>query len=211
MLSQENFFYSILIDVIIPIGTLVIGIITERTLNITFRISNFFKDESRINQSQTIKGENNTSAQAGNVHGDMYVGTKKSAVENEPSTTAHKSYQLPHDDKQFVLFVEDKLKYFDLNNVRFHEVYEKGYSYLNNNRIDLASSEYYTAFRKVKEVFLDRSKYIENPPEELIMGFSKRLGTLKEFSKKEDMSKDNLSEIVDGLEDNIVDLSKHLP
>ena len=192
MLPEDYNFYSFLVDVIIPIGTFVFGLLAERKWHV---IGNLFQihDESKSEQSQKTHGSNSRALQARDIYGDVSLG------DNSTGSVTNVPEQLPYKENQFVETVERMLGGKNVTST-FSDRYKDGYKHLRNSCPALAASSYLSAFLQTKETFLTKANYRDEVNESLIQALEGNFSSLQGLS---DTSTDNIEElkrIVSGIE-----------
>ncbi len=177
--------YNILVDVIIPIATFIVGLIVERKWS-TFQIHN----KGKIEQSQKIRGDNNKVLQMqGNYSFLNYISSNTDNVPN----------QLPYKENQFVEKVVNILKIKNITS-NFADDYKDGYKHLINNCPSLAASSYLSAFLQVKEIFLTKANYRTEVNENLIKMLESNFRNLQKLSDDSINDKDSISKVVNEIE-----------
>jgi hypothetical protein len=185
-------FYNFLVDVIIPIGTFLIGLLAERKWHV---IGNLFKikihDESETEQSQETSGDNNQTLQARDIYGSVSINASSSA-ETAPE-------QLPYKEKQFVDVIIRVLGSKNITS-NFADRYGDGYKHLKNSCSSLAASSYLSAFLQVKEVFLAKVNYRAEVNEDLIKALESSFNNLQQLSDNSTNNIEELKGIINGIE-----------
>ena len=187
--------YSLLVDVVIPIVTFVIGLLAERKWNI---IGNLFKikihDESETEQTQETIGDNSQALQARDIYGNVSFNTGSDA-ESKPE-------QLPYKEKQFVDSIIRVLNGRSITST-FADRYGDGYKHLKNSCPPLAASSYLSAFLQVKEVFLAKESYRTEVNEDLIKALDSSFNSLQQLSDNSTNNIEELKGIISGIENTI--------
>ncbi len=192
MFPEDYNFYSFLVDVIIPIGTFVFGLLAERKWHVIGKLFQIH-DESETEQSQETHGSNSRALQARDIHGDVFLG------DNSTDSVTSVPEQLPYKENQFVETIERILSSKNVTSA-FADRYKDGYKHLRNSCSSLAASSYLSAFLQTKEVFLTKANYRDEVNENLIKTLEGNFNSLQGLS---DTSTDNIEElkrIVSGIE-----------
>jgi hypothetical protein len=187
----ESTEYKILIDIIIPIASLLFGIFLEKRFSVTQKIT-------KINTSQTSNGDHSQGVGRDN-NGIMINNYPNS---NNPVVLNQKQEALREGISSYLerVNLEDN----------FSDKYRLAYKNLNNNSVSMAASHYLFAFSEIKNIFLVKKNYTNSVNSTLIKVFEDNLNTLKKYS---DEAKDNYEELqnmIAGIENTLTSLIAYL-
>jgi hypothetical protein len=187
-MTQQDFdWYKFFVDVVIPVGTFVIGLIAEKKWNIT---KLFIKDQSKTFQDQSTSGENNSPIQVRDNFGVITVGG--GIATSTPET-------LPYKEEAFITTI---VSIFQTKNIEssFGDRYRDGYKHLKNNCASLAASAYLSVFSQIRVVFGEPSNYRDDVNRDLVSVLEGGLANLKSFSDESKDNAEDLRKIINGIE-----------
>jgi hypothetical protein len=199
METDNSVILKLLINVVIPLITLLFGLYAENRWNLINKI----KINRKHKTHQSIKNQQSTRAANIQVGGDNFgpISQTLSDIHGRKNLSPGREY--------IITCITKLQKYYEVNSA-FEEKYRQSMEYLGADQPRLAASECYSACLEVKEILLDKNTYKEGVNQNARIDIESFINDLDRYVRTSSSDISKLNEILYKFEDAFFKLGPYI-